>query len=180
MIHDISFAQEALDSFLNVCNRMGFKRATNVGRRTGKSNTRNNLSKYEYIRTARFMSDMAAYESIKDLGNAIGIWKYTLVNYVLQLQKDDFLDIQDDWRRADHGNPVGKFFSIALTNNNIIINNKEYFVPQYSAIEFSPIDLHEIQPVHSKNTWVIFMIPQSVSVGDVINNNNITHLNLYK
>ena len=174
MIYDISFAQKELDSFTIVCNNMGFKRATNIGRRTGKSNIRNNLSKYEYIRTARFMHDMYAYELIKNLANTIGIWKYTLVNYVLQLQKGDFLDIQDDWRRVDHGNPIGKFFSIALTrDNNILINNKNYFVPQYNAIEFNPTDIHEIKPVQSKNTWMIFMIPKGVRVADVINNNTI-------
>ena len=67
MIHDISFAQRELDSFVNICDEMKFKRAVNVGRRTGKSNVRNNLSKYEYIRTARFMNDMSAYKSIKKL-----------------------------------------------------------------------------------------------------------------
>jgi hypothetical protein len=178
MIHDVSFAQETLDSFLEVCNKMGFKRAANVGRRTGGSADRNNLSAYEYIRTARFLNDMHAYESVKYLGTKLGIWKYILVHYVLQLQKGDFLDIQDDWQKPIHNKPIGKFFSIALTSeNSIIIDNDKYIVPKYSAIEFSPTKIHEIKPVKQKNTWMVFMVPQSVNMGDVINN-SIQHYKL--
>lgn len=178
MIHDVSFAQETLDSFLEVCNKMGFKRAANVGRRTGGSADRNNLSAYEYIRTARFLNDMHSYESVKDLGTKLGIWKYILVHYVLQLQKGDFLDIQDDWQNPIHNKPIGKFFSIALTSeNSVIIDNDTYSVPKYSAIEFSPTKIHEIKPVKDTNTWMVFMVPQSVNMGDVINN-SIQHYKL--
>jgi hypothetical protein len=171
MIYDITYAKDVLKDFHEFCDSIGFKRAESFGRRTGGSAERNNLSEYEYIRTSRFIKEPKLYRKIKDTCTKLSIWQHALVHYVLQLQPNDFLDLQDDWQRDDHNKPLGKFFSIALTEGNkIIIEDKEYLVPQYHAIEFSPTDLHEIKPVNNKQTWLVFMVPKYLNVSESIIN----------
>lgn len=165
MIYDVSYAADDLDDFVDFCNSTGFKRATSVGRRTGGSAERGMLSEYEYIRTSRFLKDINLYKKIKDISTKLNIWEYVLVHYILQLQPKDFLDLQDCWNEKSGYKPVGKFFSIALTKGNYItIADKLYKVPQYHAIEFSPTELHKISTVSSKQTWLVYMIPNHLNV----------------
>lgn len=169
MIYDFSYASKDLNAFTKFCDKAGFKRARGVGRRTGNSAERNRLSEYEYIRTSRFIKDSVLYKEIKDLSISLNIWEYALVHYVLQLQPNDFLDLQDDWQRSDHNKPIGKFLSIALTDNNYIeVEGTLYNIPQYHAIEFSPTMLHEIDTVKTKQTWLVYMVPGYLNVKEKI------------
>jgi hypothetical protein len=167
MIYDISYAADDLSDFVDFCDNAGFKRAVSVGRRTGGSAERNKLSEYEYIRTSRILKEIDLYKKIKDISTKLGIWEYVLVHYILQLQPNDFLDLQDCWHEKSGYRTIGKFFSIALTNGNYItISDKLYKVPQYHAIEFSPTTLHEIKTVSTKQTWLVYMIPDHLNVLD--------------
>jgi hypothetical protein len=152
MIHDFTFAKKELLEYHQYCDSIGYKRAIGVGRRTGNSDLRNNLSAYEYIRTAVFYK-----------------------NNTHMLQPGDFLDTQDYWiewvKQNKLTKPIGKFLSVALTDNNsLTIEGTSHTIPQYHAIEFSPMQLHCIPKVKNKETWAVFMIGNYVSVSDKIIN----------
>ena len=165
MIYDISYAADDFNKFVDFCDSAGFKRAVSIGRRTGGSAERGKLSEYEYIRTSRFIKEIDLFKKIKDISTKLNIWEYALVHYVLQLQPNDFLDLQDCWNEQSGYKPVGKFFSIALTSDNYItISNKLHKVPQYHAIEFSPTSIHEITTVCTKQTWLVYMVPNHLDV----------------
>ena len=57
MIHDFSFAKEELIGYRKFCDAIGYKRASGAGSHPGGSASRNNLSVYEYIRSATFYRD---------------------------------------------------------------------------------------------------------------------------
>ena len=175
MIHDFTFAKKELTTFYNYCNTIGYKRAVGVGRRTGNSPSRNSLSEYEYIRSAVFYKDNDKIEEVKKVTTAMNIWDNILVYYMLQLQPGDFLDTQDYWITKTKQNrltkPIGKFVSVALTNDNHLnIEDKSYVVPQFHAIEFSPMKIHDIPPVKNKETWAVFMVGNYVNVTEKIIN----------
>ena len=175
MIHDFTFAKKELIHFHNYCDKIGFKRAFGVGRRMGESVSRNNLSEYEYIRSAIFYKDNAKIAEVKKVTSAMNIWDNVLVYYMLQLQPKDFLDTQDYWiKKVKEGTltkPIGKFVSVALTDNNHLnIEDKSYVVPQFHAIEFSPMKIHDIPPVKNKETWAVFMVGNYVNVTEKIIN----------
>ena len=105
----------------------------------------------------------------------MNIWDNILVYYMLQLQPGDFLDTQDYWITKTKQNrltkPIGKFVSVALTDNNHLnIEDKSYVVPQFHAIEFSPMQIHDIPPVKNKETWAVFMVGNYVNVTEKIIN----------
>lgn len=175
MIYDFSFAKKELLAYHTYCDSIGYKRAVGVGRRTGNSDIRNNLSAYEYIRTAVFYKNNEHMKEVKRVTSAMNVWDYVLVYYVLQLQPGDFLDTQDYWiewvKQNKLTKPIGKFLSVALTDNNsVVIEGTSHVVPQYHAIEFSPMQLHNIPKVKNKETWAVFMIGNYVSVSDKVIN----------
>lgn len=179
MIHDLSFAKEELTNFHKYCDSIGYKRATGVGRRTGNSALRNNLSEYEYIRSAVFYKNNDHIKEVKKVTMKFNIWNDVLVYYILQLQPGDFLDTQDYWVEKNKNTglmkvasrPLGKFVSVSLTKgNSLIIEGVRYEVPQFHAIEFSPTKLHSIPPVKNKETWAVFMVANYVDVRDRIVN----------
>lgn len=175
MIHDFTFAKEELINFHNYCDNIGFKRAFGVGRRMGDSVSRNNLSEYEYIRSAIFYKDNTKIAEVKKVTSAMNIWDNVLVHYMLQLQPGDFLDTQDYWikkvKEKTLTKPIGKFVSVALTDNNHLnIEDKSYVVPQFHAIEFSPMKIHDIPPVKNKETWAVFMVANYVNINEKIIN----------
>ena len=116
---------------------------------------------------------------IKTLAKRLNVYDYMLVHYILQLQSGDFLDIQDYWQEDDGLSKVegvnnrwiiGKFFSIALTdNNNVNIDGDDVNVPQYHAIEFNPATLHSIPKVSCKNTWIVYMVPEYLDMDSTLN-----------
>jgi hypothetical protein len=173
MIHDFSFAKEELIDYHKFCDTIGYKRAFGAGRRTGGSASRNNLSAYEYIRSATFYKDNSKIAEVKKVTSAMNIWDNVLVYYVLQLQPSDFLDMQDYWvlynKKGRLTKPLGKFVSVALTpNNHLNIEDKSYVIPQYHAIEFSPMKIYDIPKVEKKETWAVFMVGNYVNVSDKI------------
>jgi hypothetical protein len=173
MIHDFTFAKEELIGYRKFCDAIGYKRASGGGSHPGGSASRNNLSMYEYIRSATFYRDNSKIAEVKKATSAMNIWDNVLVYYMLQLQPGDFLDIQDHWislnKKDRSTKPLGKFVSVALTpNNHLNIEDKSYVVPQYHAIEFSPIQIHDIPKVEKKETWAVFMVGNYVDVSGKI------------
>jgi hypothetical protein len=173
MIHDFTFAKEELLRYHRYCDNIGYRRAIGVGRRTGNSDLRNNLSEYEYIRTAVFYKNNEHMKEVKRVTSAMNVWDNVLVYYILQLQPGDFLDTQDYWiewvKQNKLTKPIGKFLSVALTDNNTLtIEGTSHTIPQYHAIEFSPMQLHSIPEVKDRETWAVFMIGNYVSVSDKI------------
>ena len=178
-VYDITDATSDIDDVIKQLESYTFKRAKGTGRRTGGSNDRNNLSEYEYINTRSVIRLRPLMKVVKALAKRLNIYDYMLVHYILQLQPGDFLDIQDYWQEDEGLDKVdgasnrwilGKFFSIALTdNNNVNIDGDHICVPQYHAIEFNPAVIHSIPKTSYKNTWLVYMVPDYLNIDSTLN-----------
>jgi hypothetical protein len=174
MIYDLTFAKDSLDNTHELLKSYEFKRYSKLGVIADGSN-HGAKSEYEYINTKRVLHSPPLYKSIKEIALVCNTWPHTLVHYILQLQEGDFLGEQDNIKT--HGGdyyPIGKFFSVALTDNNFLtIENKLYEIPQYHAIEFDPAKIHNINKVKDKQTWLVFMISKSTNISEkIINRSN--------
>lgn len=157
-----TFSNIAADTsaILNYANSEGFKRIDPVDRK--ESHIHDKLetpSNYEFISSRSVTKNNNLFNAIESLSEKIGLKDKVLVSSFIQLQPGDFLE----WSDIDYwnDNTVGKFFSIALTSGNSIEFRSEGViqVPQYGAIEFNTGDVHRIQSVNSKQTWLVLMIP---------------------
>tara|TARA_R110000765_G_scaffold7963_4_gene25992 strand:+ start:12856 stop:13377 length:522 start_codon:yes stop_codon:yes gene_type:complete len=165
-IHDLNIAQDSIQDVSDYADTVGYKRAVGTGRRTGGSAARGNLSSYEYLNTSKVLLNQPLYKKIKGMCEELNIWDFILVNYFLQLQRKDYLDLQDYWEGE---RMIGKFLSIALTENNSIeVDGVVVNVPKYSAIEFSPSQPHAISEVQEKQTWLVLMVANYVDVDKAI------------
>jgi hypothetical protein len=181
-IYDTSRASSELIELVKIADNHGFKRAQSFGRRTGGSLARNALSEYEYVNTRQIIHTPPLMRQIKEVAKKLNLYDHMLVHYILQLQPDDFLDLQDYWQEGSglhaaksnngHGRVwyTGKFFSIAVTPDNIVnIEDEDVSVPQYHAIEFHPKILHSVPKVNKKTTWMVFMVPVHLDLSSILN-----------
>jgi|VirMetMinimDraft_7_1064189.scaffolds.fasta_scaffold28277_4 hypothetical protein len=157
--HTFTDITSKVDSILSSANSLGFKRIDSTDIR--ESHVHDKLeapSNYEHICSRTVAKNNALFNDIEDLAEAIGLEDKVLVSSLMQLQPGDFLT----WNDVDYWqeNAVGKFLSIALTSGNSIeFKDGTVKVPQYTAIEFNTGDVHCIQPVKTKQAWLVLMIP---------------------
>ena len=157
--HTFTNIETKVSTILSHANSLGFKRIDPIDRH--ESHIHDNLetlSDYEFISSRLVTKNNDLFNAIEDLAETIGLKDKVLVSSFMQLQSGDFLE----WSDIDYwnDNTVGKFFSIALTSGNSIeFKDGVVEVPQYGAIEFNTGDVHRIQPVTSKQTWLVLMIP---------------------
>ena len=176
--HNVSFASEQLDEFLQIVNDHGFKRAAGYGRRVGGSLERNNLSEYEYINTHEISLKHNLRTPLKNIAKNLNIRDHMITHNLLKLNPGDFLDWQDYYmwkqRYQKFGNehirgPMTNFFSIALTNGNVVEFKDDIInVPKYHGIVFHPSDIHRTPIAEEEHVWLVFGIPDHLDVGELI------------
>jgi hypothetical protein len=164
-IHDFNIAQDSIQDVSNYADTVGYKRAVS-SLMTHENASRGKLSSYEYITTAETLLNQTLHEKIKKMCKVLNLWDHILVHAFLQLQCKDYLSLQEYWVNT---RPLGKFVSVALTENNFIkVGEVVTDVPKYSAIEFSPTQLHAISEVQEKQTWLVLMVANYVDVDKAI------------
>mgnify|MGYP003632437857 CR=1 FL=1 len=157
--HTFTNIKTKVNTILSHANSLGFKRIEAIDRH--ESHVHDNLetlSDYEFISSRAVAKNNELFNAIEDLAETIGLKDKVLVSSFMQLQSGDFLE----WSDIDYWqeNTIGKFFSIALTSGNSIeFKDGIVQVPQYGAIAFNTGDVHRIQTVNSKQTWLVLMIP---------------------
>ena len=169
--HDVSHRESEINNFLKYLEGYKFKRATGVGRRSGNSMERNNLSKYEYINTRAVYKNTPLKKEVDKFTDSLNLTPYTLVHYILRFQPDDFLDWMDYFLWQEARAIVTKFFSIALEDEGHVEfkDLDSVKVDRYHAIEFSPQEIHAVNPVNKRQTWLVLMVPHHLVLKDVIN-----------
>lgn len=179
-VHDVSRVSSDLDSFLETAETVGFSTAFGSGRRVGGSLERDNLSQYDYINTAYCVKNRALRETLKLVATSLNVKDHMLTHNFLKLNPGDFLDWQDYYMWKSRSQiiedqviigPVVNFFSIALTEGNLIEFKDEIIdVPQYHGIVFHPSDMHRIPAVENTHIWLVLGIPSHLDVSDLITN----------
>lgn len=114
------------------------------------------LSKLHYKTHTQLM--LSPYlDKFKEIENYLDL--PVLIRYVTELQKDDFID----WNDKSKSEPIGKFCSLSLSNNNLICFKDNIIkVNMGQLIEFDPEDYYYLPKVINEYgiyTWFVWMIP---------------------
>jgi len=168
--HNLTSHKEEIDKFLLSLKEQKFKRASGFSRRTGNSMERENLSEYEYINTRSIFKNTPLKKELHTLTDCLNLTPHLLVNYILRFQRGDFLDWMDYFMWQQSRAIIGKFFSIALEGDGVVgFKEIQAYVPRYHAIEFSPKEIHKVNKVNTRQTWLVLMVSSHLVLKDIIN-----------
>jgi hypothetical protein len=164
-IHKLKDIKKECESIITLANNIGFKPVDEIDVRVGNSHQRYNISKYDFISFKKILENNDLFDEIEGLSSKIGLNDLILSASLLQFKKGDFLDWMDydGWQK----NTIGKFFCIAMTDNNSVIfksDKKEIKVAKYSAIEFNSADVHRIDKSDTDQIWLVLMIPDNITL----------------
>jgi hypothetical protein len=150
-------------SIMTLAASLGFRRIDSADRINGSIHDKlETPSNYEFISFKRVFNNTPLFNAIEKLGSKIGLKDQILSSSLLKFQPGDILQ----WSEVDiwNENTIGKFFSIALTDNKIEFKDKIEIVPKYSAIEFNTGDIHRITNVNSNQYWLVLIVPDYLTI----------------
>jgi len=156
--HTFTNIESDITSIMTLASSLGFRRINSSDRINCSIHDKlETPSDYEFISFKRVISNTELFNAIEKLASKIGLNNQILSSSLLKFEPNDYLQ----WSEVDiwEENTIGKFFSIALSDNKIEFKDKTEIVPKYSAIEFNTGDVHRIKNVESTQYWLVLMVP---------------------